>query len=227
MRGAALPLLAACSVLALLCQTRAAEHYNAASCDKACTAGRCHFKDCERPTTCNGGLCLFENCVRPACNGTARRRAARAKDEALTLATRPASHFPAPGGACTFVQCKHPSCNGGSYVAARPAPSARRRGATLPLLTLPPMPLPSPACSQLQARGPQDGPRGRLLRRRELHRERQAVAEQVPPAPERVGAGLRGRGGKGVRDGRGAVARGAGRKEEGERSQPGKRTPLF
>lgn len=50
-----------------------------------CPQGRCHFKDCENPTSCSGGLCTFINCKRPSCDG----------------------------GLCTFEACSHPKCKGG------------------------------------------------------------------------------------------------------------------
>ena len=56
------------------------------TCDKQeCPEGRCHFENCENPTSCDGGLCVFVNCNKPSCSG----------------------------GLCTFTECTHPRCGGG------------------------------------------------------------------------------------------------------------------
>ena len=56
------------------------------ACDKQeCPEGRCHFENCQNPTSCQGGLCVFVNCEKPSCSG----------------------------GLCTFTECTHPRCGGG------------------------------------------------------------------------------------------------------------------
>ena len=89
-KGAVRILLVAC-LLALRCvdanvQDEDSYWVKRHDCAKThCPQGRCHFENCENPTTCAGGLCTFINCESPTCDG----------------------------GLCTFEKCKNPRCGGG------------------------------------------------------------------------------------------------------------------